>query len=101
MAPYFADRTLDWRQIIQPATAQASDMAASITLDQGAATFTNLDVISGKLEVRTNRSVAVNNIIVKLEGESRSRLTPPTTLPSDRPRPLFELHKVSELTTRQ
>ena len=72
-------------------------MQASIVLDQpGNVSFTNLDEISGKVVVRCSRSADVSNIVVKLEGESRTRLlTPPD--PNERPRPQLEYHKVRAL----
>lgn len=53
----------------------SSSAQASLVLDQTSNhLFTNLDVISGKIVVRCAKDIAVNAIIVKLEGESRTRL---------------------------
>lgn len=72
----------------------AGGMQASIVLDQpGNVSFTNLDEISGKVIVRCSKSVDVRDIVVKLEGESRSRLLKPPDA-SERPKPQLEYHKV-------
>ncbi|KAI4747492.1 hypothetical protein E4T50_02238 [Aureobasidium sp. EXF-12298] len=49
-------------------------MLASIVLDQSFPHYTNLDYISGKVFVRTQTATTVSGIVVKLEGESRTRL---------------------------
>ena len=49
-------------------------MLASIVLDQSFPHYTNLDYISGKVFVRTQTATTVSAIVVKLEGESRTRL---------------------------
>lgn len=69
-------------------------MLASIVLDQKYSHFTNLDIISGKVYVRTESPTNVSNIQVKLEGESRTRLVPPPTLDGDRQKPRLEFHKI-------
>lgn len=69
-------------------------MIAQIVLDQKYTNYTNLDVISGKVFVRTPSSVNVSSIVVKLEGESRTRLLPPVREDGERPRPVLEHHKV-------
>lgn len=51
-----------------------SNMLASIILDQSFPHYTNLDFISGKVYVRTQTATTVSSIVVKLEGESRTRL---------------------------
>jgi hypothetical protein len=51
-----------------------SNMLASIILDQSFPHYTNLDYISGKVFVRTQTATTVSSIVVKLEGESRTRL---------------------------
>lgn len=72
----------------------AGGMQASIVLDQpGNVSFTNLDEISGKVIVRCSKSVDVRDIVVKLEGESRSRLLKPPDA-SERPKPQLEYHKI-------
>nr|POE59208.1 hypothetical protein CFP56_24477 [Quercus suber] len=71
-------------------------MSAAIILDQpGNSSFTNLDEISGRVVVRSARSIDVDAIVVKLEGESRSRLMSPGGGPAnERPRPMLEYHKI-------
>ena len=70
-------------------------MNSSIVLDQpGSASFTNLDKISGKLVVRCTKSTDVNHILVKLEGESRTRLLSPVGPNGEKPKPQLEYHKV-------
>jgi hypothetical protein len=54
-------------------------MLASIVLDQSFPHYTNLDYISGKVFVRTPAATTVSAIVVKLEGESRTRLLVPMT----------------------
>ena len=73
-------------------------MNASIVLDQpGNANFTNLDTISGRVVLRCAKSADVDNIIVKLEGESRTRLLAPPGPNGERPKPQLEYHKVCEM----
>lgn len=69
-------------------------MLASIVLDQSFPHYTNLDYISGKVYVRTPTSTSVSSIVVKLEGESRTRLLPPPNPSNDRQKPQLEFHKV-------
>lgn len=72
----------------------ASTMNASIVLDQpGNLAYTNLDLISGRVVVRTAKSTDVDDIVVKLEGESRTRLTTPPGPNGERPKPQVEYHK--------
>ena len=72
-------------------------MNASIVLDQpGNSSFTNLDEISGRVIVRSGKGANVDQILVKLEGESRTRLLSPMGPNGERPRPQLEYHKVSE-----
>lgn len=73
----------------------SSTMNASVVLDQpGNVAYTNLDLISGRVVVRTGRSTDISNIVVKLEGESRSRLMTPPGPEGQRPKPVVEYHKV-------
>jgi hypothetical protein len=76
-----------------------STMAASIVLDQpgGAVSYTNLDVISGKVVLRCGKSIDVESIVVKVEGESRTRLLSPPGANGERPRPQLEYHKVFDV----
>ncbi|KAI4724612.1 hypothetical protein E4T49_07681 [Aureobasidium sp. EXF-10728] len=69
-------------------------MLASIILDQNFPHYTNLDYISGKVVVRTQTATTVSSIVVKLEGESRTRLLPPPTPSDDRQKPQLEFHKI-------
>jgi hypothetical protein len=72
-----------------------SNMQASIVLDQpGNVSFTNLDQISGKVVVRCGKSTDVDSIIVKLEGESRTRLLSPAGPNGEKAKPQSEYHKV-------
>ena len=91
MVPYNYDK--------QPAApwSHLTSMQASIVLDQpGNVSFTNLDQISGKVVVRTGKSVDVSGIIVKLEGESRTRLLSPSGPNGEKPKPQLEYHKVRD-----
>ncbi|KAI4804995.1 hypothetical protein E4T45_10972, partial [Aureobasidium sp. EXF-8846] len=75
-------------------------MLASIVLDQSFPHYTNLDYISGKVFVRTPTATTVSAIVVKLEGESRTRLLVPTTHKishlsgAARQKPQLEFHKI-------
>ncbi|KAK3071891.1 hypothetical protein LTR53_007809 [Teratosphaeriaceae sp. CCFEE 6253] len=70
-------------------------MNAAVVLDQGGNySFTNLDEITGKVVVRSTKSVDVAAIVVKLEGESRTRLLSPGGPNGEKPRPQLEYHKV-------
>ena len=72
-----------------------SNMQASIVLDQpGNTSYTNLDQISGKVVVRCGKSADIESIIVKLEGESRTRLLSPTGPHGEKAKPQLEYHKV-------
>lgn len=57
--------------------------------------FTNLDTVSGKVIIRCPKSVTVNSVLVKLEGESRTRLMAPAAPGSQKQKPQLEYHKVS------
>ncbi|KAI4748142.1 hypothetical protein E4T50_01549 [Aureobasidium sp. EXF-12298] len=69
-------------------------MLASIILDQSFPHYTNLDYISGKVFVRTQTATTVSSIVVKLEGESRTRLLAPPNPSNDRQKPQLEFHKI-------
>lgn len=72
-----------------------STMQASVILDQpGNVSFTNLDTISGRIVVRSAKSADVSSIVVKLEGESRSRLMSPPGQNGERAKPQVEYHKI-------
>ena len=73
-------------------------MLVSISLEHPHTNYTNLDVIRGRVSLRVPNPSNVSSIVVKLEGESRTRLL--TALRPDRPdrqRPVLEVHKVSAL----
>lgn len=75
-------------------------MNASIVLDQpGNVSFTNLDQISGKVALRCVKNVDVDQILVKLEGESRTRLLSPPGVDGEKPKPQVEYHKVRTMFT--
>ncbi|KAF2119474.1 hypothetical protein BDV96DRAFT_486823 [Lophiotrema nucula] len=70
-------------------------MLVSISLNHPHSHYTNLDVIQGKVSLRVPSPSNVSSIVVKLEGESRTRLL--TAIRPDRPdrqRPVLEVHKI-------
>jgi hypothetical protein len=80
---------------IAPPWSASMSMQASIVLDQpGNVSFTNLDIISGRVVVRCAKSVDISTIVVKLEGESRTRLMSSGGADGERPKPQLEYHKV-------
>lgn len=82
----------------QPSISQwtGGNMNAVVILDQGGnISYTNLDEISGKVVVRCGKKADISSIVVKLEGESRTRLMSPGGGPNrERPRPELEYHKI-------
>lgn len=70
-------------------------MLVSIALDHPHEHYTNLDVIQGRVFLRVPNPTNVSSIVVKLEGESKTRLLAPIH-PSrpDKQRPVLEVHKV-------
>lgn len=73
-------------------------MSASIHLDRPQPHFTNLDILTGKVQVHLPSETTIGAIQVKLEGESRTRLSGPRPgYPdySDKKRTELEVHKVS------
>ncbi|KAI1396692.1 hypothetical protein F4819DRAFT_118858 [Hypoxylon fuscum] len=65
-------------------------MSIQIALDNRPEFYTNLDFVSGRVILNLTRPETLGNVIVKLEGESRTALTmPPPTQRDDlyRPRP--------------
>ncbi|XXH03713.1 hypothetical protein Hte_010119 [Hypoxylon texense] len=65
-------------------------MSIRIALDNPPEFYTNLDFISGRVILALNRPETIGNVIVKLEGESRTALTIPNAGDRDdfyRPRP--------------
>lgn len=74
-------------------------MSASIHLDRPQPHYTNLDYITGKVQVHLSTETAIGGIQVKLEGESRTRLSGPRypgqdLSVSDKRRTELEVHKV-------
>ncbi|KAF2716924.1 hypothetical protein K431DRAFT_256534 [Polychaeton citri CBS 116435] len=70
-------------------------MNATIVLNQAAnVSYTNLDEISGRVLLRLTKAAEISNIVVKLEGESRSRLLSPQGPNGEKPRPQLEYHKI-------
>lgn len=70
-------------------------MLVTISLDHPHSHYTNLDVINGRVELRVPNAGTISSIMVKLEGESRTRLL--QTVRPDRPekqKPVLEVHKV-------
>ncbi|KAF1935832.1 arrestin [Clathrospora elynae] len=69
-------------------------MLVSIGLDNPHEHYTNLDVIQGKVALKVPNLTNISSVIVKLEGESRTRLLAPIH-PNrpDRQRPVLEVHK--------
>lgn len=72
-------------------------MSASIFLDSRHTHYTNLDFLSGKVVLNLPTEAAIGGIQVKLEGESRTRLSGPRNpqhVNSDKKRTELEVHKV-------
>lgn len=70
-------------------------MLVSISLDHPHTHYTNLDIIQGRVFLRVPTPSNVSSIIVKLEGEARTRLL--VAVRPDRPekqRPVLEVHKL-------
>lgn len=78
-------------------------MAATILLDSRHTHYTNLDFLSGKVVLNLPNETAVGGIQVKLEGESRTRLSGPrypNNLNSEKKRTELEVHKVRRTDRR-
>jgi hypothetical protein len=74
-------------------------MAVSIILDRPYAHFTNLDFITGKVILTLSSHETISVIVVKLEGESISRVEQPNEQGIGQRGKSFgesEVHKVSE-----
>lgn len=71
-------------------------MLVSVVFDEPLPHYTNLDTITGRVLLRATSNTSVSSVVVKLEGESRTRLTPPQNLQynNSKPRPILEIHKV-------
>jgi hypothetical protein len=70
-------------------------MPVQIILDNPVNVWTNLDHMKGKVHLRLDSQSSISSIVVKLEGESRTKLI--AIAPGDlneRPRPHEEYHKV-------
>jgi hypothetical protein len=75
-------------------------MSVRIQFDRPQVHFTNLDFLTGKVIVHLVADATVSAITVKLEGESRTRLSGPriaySNERSEKRRTELEWHKVSE-----
>lgn len=72
-------------------------MSATLLLDSRHTHYTNLDFLSGKVVLNLPTETAIGGIQVKLEGESRTRLSGPrnpNNVNSDKKRTELEVHKV-------
>lgn len=70
-------------------------MYVSLILDKPQGQFTNLDIVSGRVQVRLTNVQQITTITVKFEGESRTRLMAPGRPEyKEKPRPVLEVHKV-------
>lgn len=72
-------------------------MSATIVLDNRHNHFTNLDTLSGRVVLTLPNEAPISGIQVKLEGESRTRLSGPRNpqnVHSDKKRTELEVHKV-------
>ena len=69
-------------------------MIVTIALEHPHDHYTNLDLIQGRVSLRVPNPTNISSIIVKLEGESRTRLLAPIH-PNrpDKQRPVLEVHK--------
>lgn len=72
-------------------------MSATLYIDRPHTHFTNLDFLTGKVVVKLTSETQISGIQVKLEGESRTRLSGPRHPhheQSDKKRTEIEVHKV-------
>lgn len=65
-----------------------------VQLDQHHTHFTNLDIITGKVILSLFSDEAISQIVVKLEGESMSRLAVPQIDNNNKRKVETEVHKV-------
>lgn len=75
----------------------AMSASATVLLDNQLSHFTNLDTLSGRVVLRLPTEAAIAGIQVKLEGESRTRLSGPRNpqnVHSEKKRTELEVHKV-------
>ncbi|EED12649.1 arrestin (or S-antigen) domain protein [Talaromyces stipitatus ATCC 10500] len=68
-------------------------MAATIKLDKPHSHFTNLDHITGRVILQLHTDTAISAIHVKLEGESRTRLSAPRN-DQNKKKTEIEVHKI-------
>ena len=79
------------------------EMAVYIQLDRPYAHFTNIDFITGRVILRLTVDESISSIVVKLEGESKTRLGIDYANSYgqydryERGRPEIEVHKVSSV----
>ena len=79
-------------------------MSVSVLLDKPHNCFTNLDFISGRVILQIPYNETISAIVVKLEGESKTRLVSYVDQfgrPSGREHTQLEVHKVSEYISLQ
>lgn len=70
-------------------------MSLNLVLDKPPGHFTNLDIVTGRVQLRLTNSTQITSITVKLEGESRTRLLSPGNPElREKPHPVLEVHKV-------
>ena len=73
-------------------------MTARVQLDQPRALFTNYDFVTGRIWLHLTSEEAISSIVVKLEGESKTRLVDygnPAHDRKTRGTVELEVHKVS------
>ena len=78
---------------------RAAIMPVQILLDQPPTVWTNLDQIKGKVVLRLDSQSSITSIVVKLEGESKTKLVTLGALTTqvdinERQRAYEEYHKV-------
>ncbi|KAJ5895573.1 Arrestin-like N-terminal [Penicillium taxi] len=86
-----------FRGWIRPQALAAMSASATILLDSQHTHYTNLDYLSGKVVVQLFSETAIGGIQVKLEGESRTRLSGPRNPQnghSEKKRTELEVHKI-------
>ncbi|KAJ5341855.1 Arrestin-like N-terminal [Penicillium brevicompactum] len=80
-----------------PGPGRSAAMSANIVLDSRHTHYTNLDFLSGKVVLQLPTEAAIGGIQVKLECESRTRLSGPkhpNHVNSDKKRTELEVHKI-------
>lgn len=72
-------------------------MIVSVYLEKQNPLYTNLDVVRGRVILKVPSSTTLAHVVVKLEGECKTRLTAPNLAGrSERNRIVLEVHKVSQ-----